>query len=377
MMKSGYGMPAAVAFMFFLSVAGFAGGPTPPKAAAAESAATEAPAEPKAAEAAPLPAAGLAPAVPESEASEWEPVPATGGTLGLFTIETGETLPRKGFTTSAYANKSARAPGSISVLGVGWSVGVGLTDWLNVYLDFEPHRHVHVGQPQELSLNSPTTNPQFDSTVYRVLAPLQSPRPAYVEDYPFAFQSNGGLGDIALGVKISPWSEQRGASLSFSIRNDFIIPTRTQLADLLDVQGQTGAFQDQIGLALSKSFRGAVTGVFNGAYRFTRNPVFHGVSGLDQADQVRVGAGLLFLPDERFQPMTEYTGVIFTGNHTPNMTLGPRDPVDGVWGFRLYLLKYMAVDVGYRYMVNLKQVEDRHGFVLKLSTVYWARRNRF
>ena len=72
--------------------------------------------------------------------------------------------------------------------------------------------------------------------------------------------------------------------------------------------------------------------------------------------------------------MTEYTGVIFTGVRglsTPNTTFGARDPVDGVWGFRLYMMKNIAVDLGYRYMLNLKGLNDRNGFVVKVGAAYW------
>jgi outer membrane protein OmpA-like peptidoglycan-associated protein len=93
-------------------------------------------------------------------------------------------------------------------------------------------------------------------------------------------------------------------------------------------------------------------------------------------DQMKVGAGFLLFPERRLQIMTEYTGLIFVGDHTPNTTLGPRDPVDGVWGIRYYPAKWMAVDAGYRYMLNLSQVNDRSGFVVKVGVVNWPEKEK-
>jgi len=41
---------------------------------------------------------------------------------------------------------------------------------------------------------------------------------------------------------------------------------------------------------------------------------------------------------------------VFAGAATPNTTFGARDPVDGIWGVRVYIVPPAAVDIGYRYM---------------------------
>ena len=72
--------------------------------------------------------------------------------------------------------------------------------------------------------------------------------------------------------------------------------------------------------------------------------------------------------------MAEYSAVMFTtsgSSFTPDTTFGARDPVEGIWGVRIYPWKHLAFDAGYRYMVNLKDANDRHGFVVKLGTAYW------
>jgi hypothetical protein len=371
MMKALIRVLAVLALGLLLVPASFADGPASPKKAKAKDAAstTAAPAKASAAKSA-APAVAPAPAADDQSSSEWKPMPATGGTLGLFTVETGDMLPRRGFSVTSYVNKLERAPGSVSVLDIGWSIAYGLADRFNVYLNFVPYRHVHVSRGDLLSLDSPLVHRQFDGTIYRVLAPPNT-RPSYVEDYPFAFTNNGGLGEVTVGVKFGLYSEEKGDPVSMTVRNDFIIPTRTELRDLLNAQGQSGAFNDYAGLALSKTFGGIVTSTLNWGYRFTRDPKFQlGGKPFTQADQARFGLGFLIFPDKRVQVMTEYTGTIFVGDATPTITFGPRDPVDGVWGLRLYPWNYVAVDFGYRYMLNLHQNQDRNGFIFKVSTAY-------
>src|SRR5712692_9066900 len=306
-----------------------------------------------------------------SEAPRMTPMPATTGGLGLFTVEIGETLPARGFSFSAYANKFSRMPGSVTVLNLGWNIGVGLADWFTFYAGWEPYRHTHIGNPSQLGLDTPFTGRnQFDSTIYRSLG-VPGSRPGYVEDFPFAGHNGGGVGDFTVGFKLGILSEKRGNPVSLVLRNDFFIPTRRNLVDLLQNGTQTGQFGYGFMLSLSKTWSNAATLTFNGGYRFTRDPRSNGVIALNQADQARVGAGLLLFPQSRIQPMVESTGLIFVGTATPNRTFGARDPVDVVGGFRLYPWRSVALDLGYRYMANLSNAEDRHGFVFKLGAVHW------
>ncbi len=316
------------------------------------------------------------PANPYLEDPSWTPLAATTGTIGLFTVETGDTLPRGGFSFSTYVNKFSRMPASITVLNLGYTAGYGITDWLTLYGGFEPYRHIHVGRGGQLSFNSPLDNPPFpdatNPTIYRRLTKIPpTSNPGYVEDYPFAGVNDGGVGEVILGLKIGFLSERKGDPFSLSLRNDLIFPTRRSIQDLLDNSTQSGQFNDQLGLAMSKNWGRVLTGTFNWAWRFTRDPRSNGVRAMSQADQMRVAAGFILLPQSRIQIMQEYTGVVFLGTRTPNTTFDRRDPVDGVWGLRIYPLGFVALDVGYRYMLNLRNAQDRHGFVVKLATTYW------
>jgi outer membrane protein OmpA-like peptidoglycan-associated protein len=191
---------------------------------------------------------------------------------------------------------------------------------------------------------------------------------------------------VTVGVKFNLLSETRGNPFSMSLRNDFIIPTQTSLNDLFNVQAQNGQFNDAVGLAISKHMlRNSMVATFNGAFRFERDATFTGTNvntgapataHVKMADQVQVGAGFLMFPQKRFQIISEYNGIVFVGDHTPDTTFGPRDPVDSVSGFRVYPARWFGIDVGYRYMVNLTSHKDRNGFVVKASTVVWPEKPR-
>ena len=109
----------------------------------------------------------------------------------------------------------------------------------------------------------------------------------------------------------------------------------------------------------------------NFGYLFTRDPRADGVVLMQQADQAHVGAGFIAFPGRRVEVMAEYAGLIFVGASTPNTLVGARDPVDSVTGVRLYPFRGMAIDLGYRYMLNLKDAVDRNGFVIKAGFTHW------
>jgi outer membrane protein OmpA-like peptidoglycan-associated protein len=332
--------------------------------------------------AAPLPAPPSATSASDDTATEerhkWTPMPALDGTPGLFTLGTGDTIPKDGFDIVAGVNKISRMPGDITVLQVVPSFGVGITNWFTVFFSMDADEHIHVDQPSLLSLNS-TNGLQYRNTIYNSFLPCTGCAPAYVEDYPFASHNGGGVGEIDLGLKIGLLSERRGKPISLSIRNDFYIPTQTGYSALLSNEVQSGMFNYGIGVEASKNlFHHSILATINWAYRFTRvsnyTVVFDGTPTpgvLKLADQMPVGVGLQIFPEKRFQIITEYDGLIYVGKGIQNTTFGARDPVDSVMGFRLYALKNLALDVAYRYNLNLTNHEDRNGFVVKVAFARW------
>ncbi len=55
------------------------------------------------------------------------PMPTTSGTLGLFTVETGEML-ESGWSFSVYGNRFTRMPGSVVVSNYGIDGGMGISE---------------------------------------------------------------------------------------------------------------------------------------------------------------------------------------------------------------------------------------------------------
>jgi hypothetical protein len=319
----------------------------------------------------------------DTEEPNWTPMPALDGNPGLFTLETGETIPKHGFSIGIGLNKISRMPGDVTALQLIPSAGFGLSNWLSVFFDIDAQDHLHVGSPSLLSLSSVNAlNPRYMNTIYNSVLPSTGFPPAYVEDIPFASHSGTGVGEIDLGLKIGLLSERRGKPISLSIRNDFYLPTKTGLSDLLANQVQYGKFNYGVGVEASKTIlHHSMTATANWAYRFTRNSSYTVAVGgapetvvLRLADQMQVGAGFLIFPDKRFQVISEYSATIYTGGGIQNTTFGPRDPVDNVSGFRLYAWKWAAMTVGYRYSLDLTSHRDRNGFVIQLGAAHWPGR---
>jgi len=321
------------------------------------------------------------------------PMPATTGTPGIFTVTTAETLPKGIITVSGYTNKFGRAPGSATILSAGFSSAVGLTKKITAFLQFEPYRHVHIGEPLQLSLRQPPSCPHdvFRAPIYCGVNPgpvnnsWKGPAAAYVGDFPFAAYNRSDWGPVTLGIKGNFWSETREDPLSVSVAASFVIPTESSAAELAKFGAQYGTFSYSFTLALSKTLRREIVLANNVTYLVTRNPHGAGQTLLTPGDEMTFGQGFVFRAQHRLQFLTEFTCVLGQEGHafgligidTQNTSLGPSDPVDGVWGVRWYFLNSAALDVGYRYMLNLHQLNDRSGFTIKIGKVFgWPSSNK-
>ncbi|MBV8477672.1 MAG: hypothetical protein JOZ36_13490 [Acidobacteria bacterium] len=316
------------------------------------------------------------------------PVPALTGTPGLFSVETAEDLPKGVVTISSYANKFGRAPGSVSILSGGLTVADGLTTKITIFGQFEPYRHLHIGEPSQLSLRQPAGCPHdvFEAPIYCGLNPgplnntWKGPAAGYVADFPFAAFNQSDWGPVTLGLKANFWSETRGDPLSVSMRFSFIVPTEGGGTEFSKFGAQMGALNYSFTLALSRTLGQGIVLAHDITYLVTRNPQANGQTLLTPGDQIIFGQGFIFRPQRRLQFLTEFTGTLGQEGHgfgligidTENTSRGPSNPVDGVWGLRWYFLKSIALDVGYRYMINLHQVNDRSGFTIKISKTFGA-----
>ena len=316
-----------------------------------------------------------------------EPIPATTGKPGIFTVETAETLPKGTITLSGYTNKFGLAPGSATILSVGLDAAVGITKKIMGFIQFEPYRHIHIGEPSQLSLRMP---PGCSHDVHA--APLycgepnpgflpgnswQGPAAAYVSGFPFAAYNASDYGPVTIGGKMNFWSENRGDALSVSLGAALDIPTERAATELAKFGAQTATLDYSFTLALSKTLWNEVVLANNVTYLRTGNPKIGNETLYTPGDVIIFGQGFIFRPQHRLQLMTEFTCTMVQEGHafgligieTENTSLGPSDPVDGVWGVRWYFLDSVALDAGYRYMLNLHQLNDRSGFTIKISKV--------
>jgi outer membrane protein OmpA-like peptidoglycan-associated protein len=304
--------------------------------------------------------------------TQWVPMPSTDGTPGLFTLDTGDTLPRGAVAFTGFAHRFGAAPGSLTILNVGWTIGYGITDRLTIFGGWDVYRHINLADPGALSSNAMPYKPFYPGTSLRIPFADRSDRPVYPESFPFAYRNNGGVGPVRIGAKFSILSELRGNPVSLAVRDEAIISTKDPQQEMTTNSGvQTGAFEDLIGVTVSKTFANVVTGTFDYAHMITRDPRLNGTRLLTLADQDRFGAGFLFFPHDRLQGIAEFNGIVYDGSATPDMTFGPRDPLEGLWGFRVYPWHIVSVDLGYTYMMNLHQNKDRSGFIVKINTEYW------
>jgi resuscitation-promoting factor RpfA len=69
----------------------------------------------------------------DSEQPNFTPMPALDGNPGLFTLETGETLPKHGWSLGIGLNKFSRMPGDITSLQLIPSVGYGVNRWFSIF----------------------------------------------------------------------------------------------------------------------------------------------------------------------------------------------------------------------------------------------------
>lgn len=307
--------------------------------------------------------------------SEYVRIPSTVGGLGLFTQETGETMTKGSFAFAGYADKFSRMPGHTTVLNLGWNLSIGFHDRFNFIFQWDPYRYIKVQRPNQTSFGSPVGFPQFENTIYRSLLPIVGSAPGYVEDYPFANRNAGGAGDVRMGVRFGLAQERLGNPINLTVGYDFFIPTQTQLTSLLDNQVQLGTFAHGPRASASRTWTDWLMSTLDFSHKFTRNHDFgNPTSAFQMADQTRIGAGLLLFPQSRWQVIGEYNALIFNRGATQNTTFGARDPIETVWGMRMYFTQFnnLALDAGYRVNMNQRGHGDRHGFVVKLGATHWG-----
>jgi hypothetical protein len=210
----------------------------------------------------PAPAASPAPimagtaSTSELSVDDFGLIPTVDGPLGLFTVSSGNVLPRHGWSVEGYANRFGRMPGELVVTDYGLNIGFGLTNWAEIYVDDIPDAHIKAGDAFELT---PLTATGFHTT-----------HAIYSEDFPFVSHTEGGEGPFTVGMKFGLVSEDRGDPVSVSFNADIDISTRQDFAVLERSGTQNGKANFEFGTSVSKNVSNIFTFDFDATIDLVR-----------------------------------------------------------------------------------------------------------
>src|SRR5262245_13267731 len=216
---------------------------------------------------------------------EWEVHPATPtyeGTTGLFRLPSAYTLPKGKFSFQLFRANYDRDPKDVDFSIHGVSLGVGLTDRIELFGNFGFQNRIDT------------------DALFQAGAP---------NDLPFVNQPwVTGTGDIKLGVKFNIMDDyMRDDAVGLAIRAYFKLPT----ADEQDGLG-TGKSSFGADLSLSKGLGdGAADIHFLAGYKMNSDP--DSPHPVDLANEFRLGAGLNIPACSRFQVQAEIIKTFYTG----------------------------------------------------------------
>ena len=92
------------------------------------------------------------PAQSQAEMRFLQPTASLSGNTGLWKVHSPINLAPGQVSFSAWADRINRNPGRLTITTYGLGGGVGLTDWLELGVNFEINRRILVGRQSELSL---------------------------------------------------------------------------------------------------------------------------------------------------------------------------------------------------------------------------------
>ena len=210
-------------------------------------------------------------AEPGTPSGESETRPATTtfeGDTGLWFVPTGEVLPAKKWSLSAYRVNFDRDQGFTDVSNWPVTAGIGLADRAEIFGAFTVVRRI-------------------DRDVRPVFVATQPRAGGLANEYPFVRQgwSDNQLGDFTIGAKVNLLSEWRQAPVAFAVRAQLKLPTAKD-----DEEGVgTGKTDFSFDAILSKEINQRVELSGYAGYIVRGDP-----SGVDLSNGFRwgVGAGL-------------------------------------------------------------------------------------
>lgn len=332
-------------------------------------------------------AAVAAQAQAKDEQPAHPPLATVYGNTGLWRVFSADNLPQHQVAFNVWYDRINRNPGFLTISTVGVSGAVGITDWLELGMNFEINKRILARRQDQLSFGqqalgffgnkTPGSPPLLTQLMpgSNIMPQLRFPATpmgvlggtaGYFNNLPWVGSSlqGNGVGTVTMGIKLNPLSEERGNLFGLSFRGYAVIPTHRATAFLLNRPVQTGDWSFGSDIILSKYVGDIAELDLNAGYRAYQGP---GESRQIQlSDEVPLGFGITIPRKTRLQVMAEVNADVFVGDHTPSTSFGPRDPVDGTIGFRAWLTKSLALSGGYRHPFN-QTGGDKNGFIADLS----------
>lgn len=239
---------------------------------------------------------------------EWEVHPATPtyeGTTGLFHLPSAYTLPKGKFSFQLFRDNYDRDPKDVDFSIHGLSLGVGLTNKLELFGNFGLQNRIDT------------------DALFQAGAPNDLP----FVNIPWAT----GTGDVKLGLKYGILNDYTGDPVGLAIRGYIKIPT----ADETDGLG-TGKTSFGADLILSKGLGNGAADI-HGLLGYKKNGDPDSPYGVDLGDEVRLGFGLNIPACRMFQIQAEILKTIYKGEDdsvpTGGRAIGPQtNPLDLVIG---------------------------------------------
>jgi outer membrane protein OmpA-like peptidoglycan-associated protein len=260
------------------------------------------------------------------------------GTTGLFKTWDAETL-RKGETNwSIGYDQFQRDPGQLTIGRAPFGAAVGILDRLEVFGSFDVQRHItadNIAVYRGSAAPLPATVSGSAVNYFTQAAPFI--------DVPRAT----GRSDFRVGLKFNLLSEFRQKPVSIALMGLGTFPgTRGDVG--LRRGLSNGAYQGAVLFLVSKTAKNVARLYLNVGPNFLTDPDRKetGVRLANLQNEFIYKGGVEFLPYTRIRLISELSGIQYFGDSTPG--LNPTNPIDLIFGLRVYPSSWMSVGAGYQ-----------------------------
>jgi outer membrane protein OmpA-like peptidoglycan-associated protein len=259
-------------------------------------------------------------------------------TTGLFKVWDAEAL-RKGETNFTFGyDQFQRDPGQLTIGRAPAGVAIGILDRLEFFESMDVQRHItgdNIAIYQQNAAPAPAMIAGSKQNYFTQAAPfIDAPRAT-------------GRSDFHLGLKFNILSEFRGKPISLGIAGFGTLPG--QRTDVGLKRGlSAGSYQGGFAFLLSKTAKDAARLYLNLGPNFYSDPnrVAVGVQLANLQNEFMYKLGAEFMPYKRIRPIVELSALKYFGDATAG--LNPSDPIDLIFGLRVYPREWMSLGAGYQ-----------------------------